>query len=127
MNTITIFCPASLVPDANHLAMALGYGPDDGQTYRLNGWQDAAGLAYAVTSFPLTDDLWAKMGGAVQRPQWDDRPFDISITAARRAQALFLASTDAVPADPRAIIARIGPDALTAVREAGLTRIDDDA
>jgi len=38
---ITIACPDALRNDANNLAMVLGYGPDDAETYVGLNWQDA--------------------------------------------------------------------------------------
>ena len=37
---ITIACPEALRDDANQLAMVLGYGPDDAETYGELNWQD---------------------------------------------------------------------------------------
>ena len=41
---LTIACPATLRSDANNLAMVLGYGPDDAETYVALNWQDAGGF-----------------------------------------------------------------------------------
>ena len=40
---ITVACPEALIADANHLAMVLAQGPEDGETYGQPGWQDAEG------------------------------------------------------------------------------------
>ena len=40
---LTIACPATLCSDANNLAMVLGYGPSDAETYVALNWQDAGG------------------------------------------------------------------------------------
>ena len=40
---LTIACPGALRDDANQLAMVLGYGPDDAETYGELNWQDAGG------------------------------------------------------------------------------------
>ena len=44
---LTIACPATIRSDANNLAMILGYGPDDAETYVALNWQDAGGNLYA--------------------------------------------------------------------------------
>ena len=38
---LTIACPEALRDDANQLAMVLGYGPSDAETYVALNWQDA--------------------------------------------------------------------------------------
>jgi len=38
---LTIACPATIRSDANQLAMVLGYGPADAETYGSLNWQDA--------------------------------------------------------------------------------------
>ena len=43
---LTIACPATLRSDANNLAMVLGYGPSDAETYVALNWQDAGALSY---------------------------------------------------------------------------------
>ena len=40
---LTIACPEALRDDANQLAMVLGYGPSDAETYVAMNWQDAGG------------------------------------------------------------------------------------
>jgi len=40
---ITIPCPEALRDDANNLAMVLGYGPSDAETYVALNWQDVDG------------------------------------------------------------------------------------
>ena len=40
---LTIACPVPLRDDANNLAMVLGYGPSDAETYVALNWQDAGG------------------------------------------------------------------------------------
>ena len=44
---LTIACPDALRDDANQLAMVLGYGPSDAETYVALNWQDAGGTLYA--------------------------------------------------------------------------------
>ena len=38
---LTIACPHALRDDANNLAMVLGYGPADAETYGELNWRDA--------------------------------------------------------------------------------------
>ena len=52
---ITIACPDALRDDANQLAMVLGYGRGDAQTYVDLNWQDADGNLYACASLPVSD------------------------------------------------------------------------
>ena len=40
---LTIACPNALRDDANQLAIVLGYGPADAETYGELNWQDAGG------------------------------------------------------------------------------------
>ena len=52
---LTIACPELMRDDANNLAMVLGYGPDDAQTYIALNWQDADGNLYACASMPESE------------------------------------------------------------------------
>ena len=52
---LTIACPAPLRDDANNLAMVLGFGPSDAETYVVLNWQDAGGNLYACASLPVSD------------------------------------------------------------------------
>ena len=130
MIVLTVACPEALIGDANDLAMVLALGPDDGATYRLNGWQDASGTRYAVTSFPARPEWMAGAQDALQRPDWDtpDNGYTISMAAAERAQALLHIVTD--PADRLARPDRItilpGEEALAGIAAMGLARVPDD-
>ena len=46
----TIAVPEALIPDANHLALALGESSADDQTFNAANYQDAGGNLYAVCS-----------------------------------------------------------------------------
>ena len=48
---VTAACPEDLISDARHLAMVLGFGPEDADTYGEASWQDAAGNLYACASW----------------------------------------------------------------------------
>ena len=52
---LTIACPDALRDDANQLAMVLGYGPSDAETYGELNWQDAGGNLYACASLTVSD------------------------------------------------------------------------
>ena len=51
---LTIACPEALRDDANQLAMVLGYGPSDAETYVALNWQDAGGNLYACASLTVS-------------------------------------------------------------------------
>jgi hypothetical protein len=125
---LTIACPEGLITDANHLAMALGQGVADMQSFRGAVWQDAQGNLYACASFEADEDWLAKAKTEVQRPAWDSGPsYAINLTGARRAQAilgLWLASdTESQPpaASPAALTAIVG---LTADRALELMQLE---
>ena len=52
---LTIACPELMRDDSNQLAMILGYGPADAETYVALNWQDADGNLYACASLPVSD------------------------------------------------------------------------
>ena len=52
---LTIACTDALRSDANNLAMVLGYGPADAETYGTPNWQDADGNLYACASLVVSD------------------------------------------------------------------------
>jgi hypothetical protein len=86
MQRVTAACPAALVADANHLAMVLGLGPADGQSYRIGSWRDADGYAYACVSFLARPEWLAAAQSGLVRPAWDTDQI-IDMAAADRAQA----------------------------------------
>ena len=103
--------------DANDLAMVLAYGPDDGLTYRIAGWHDAHGNLYAAASFEARPEWITAAQSPLTRPAWDVPPYQISMAAANRAQALIVLGED-VTAAPDRIAVRLGdsgPDALSAM------------
>lgn len=124
MPRITAAAPQALISDANHLAMALAYGPADGQTYGGLNWKDAQGNLYAAASFEASDAWVQAAQGALTRPAWDVQPYTISMAAAGRAQAALVFSTSPVAADPTkltAVTGDSGPDTLAAM---GLTAVE---
>jgi len=122
---ITIACPATLLSDANQLAMVLGYRPSDAETYGELNWQDAGGNLYACASLPVSDAFTATAQSGLQRPAWDvDNIIDMD--AARRAQAALLFSLTPVTAMPDKLTACAGDDALATLAAMGLTQVEVD-
>ena len=122
---LTIACPTALRSDANNLAMVLGYGPSDAETYVALNWQDADGNLYAVASLPVSDTFTTAAQVALQRPAWDTDSA-ISMTAANRAQAALVFSLEAVEVAPDKLTACAGDDALATLAAMGLTQVDVD-
>ena len=116
---ITIACPEDLRDDANELAMVLGYGPEDAQTYGALNWQDAEGNLYACASLPVSDVFTTAAQSALQRPVWDTDNI-ISMAAANRAQAALVFSPVPVLALPDKLTACVGDDALAVLTAMGL-------
>ena len=122
---LTIACPEALRDDANQLAMVLGYGPDDAETYVALNWQDAGGNLYACASLIVSDALVSKAQSTLYRPAWDvDNIIDMD--AARRAQAALVFSLTPVTAMPDKLTACVGDDALATLAAMGLTQVEVD-
>jgi hypothetical protein len=122
---ITIACPDALRDDANNLAMVLGYGPDDAETYGELNWQDAGGNLYACASLTVSDTFTTAAQSGLQRPAWDvDNIIDMD--AARRAQAALVFSLTPVTAMPDKLTACVGDDALAVLAAMGLTQVPND-
>ena len=68
MMRVTIACPDGLIGDANQLALCLGLGPEDAQTYGEVVWQDAAGNRYAVASAVVSRHFAAVAASALAEP-----------------------------------------------------------
>jgi len=120
---LTIACPATLRSDANQLAMVLGYGPSDAETYVALNWQDAGGNLYACASLIMSDTFTTAAQVALQRPAWDvDNIIDMD--AARRAQATLVFSLTPVTAMPDKLTACVGHDALATLAAMGLTQVE---
>ena len=120
---LTIACPDALRDDANQLAMVLGYGPDDVQTYVALNWQDVDGNLYAVASLPVSDTFTTAAQVALQRPAWDTDSA-ISMAGANRAQAALVFSLEAVEVAPDKLTACAGDDALVTLAAMGLTQVE---
>ena len=125
---LTIICPAEHRDDANHYAMALGESEADGLTYGEPSWQDASGNAYSVASLPVSLGFIGHATSTLTRPEWDDKPYAISMAAAERAQALvqLWQATEGNDQPPQAtagmILAMAGDDPLALLSAAGLIR-----
>ena len=120
---LTIACPDALQDDANNLAMALGYRPDDAGTYVGLNWQDADGNLYACASLIVSDTFTTAAQSGLQRPSWDTDNI-IDMDAARRAQAALAFSLTPVTAMPDKLTACAGDDALATLAAMGLTQVE---
>jgi len=120
---LTIACPDALRDDANNLAMALGYRPDDAGTYVGLNWQDADGNLYACASLIVSDTFTTAAQSGLQRPSWDTDNI-IDMDAARRAQAALVFSLEAVEVAPDKLTACAGDDALAVLAAMGLTQVE---
>jgi len=119
---LTIACPDALRYDANQLAMVLGYGPDDAETYGGLNWQDAERNLYACASLTVSDTFTTTAQSGLQRPSWDiDNIIDMA--GANRAQAALVFSLTPVTAMPDKLTACAGDDALATLAAMGLTHV----
>ena len=122
---LTIACPATIRSDANQLAMVLGYGSSDAETYVALNWQDAGGNLYACASLTVSDTFTTAAQSPLQRPSWDvDNIIDMD--AARRAQAALVFSLTPIAARPDKIVACAGDDALATLAAMGLVPVEVD-
>jgi len=122
---LTIACPEALRDDANQLAMVLGYGPSDAETYVALNWQDAGGNLYACASLIVSDTFTTTAQSGIQRPSWDTDSH-VNMDAARRAQAALVFSLTPVTAMPDKLTACVGDDALATLAAMGLTQVEMD-
>jgi len=124
---VTIPGPADHINDAQDVAMVLGFGPADAQTYVAPGWQDAQGNLYACASLPVGPDFVSNATSPLERPEWDQEPYQVNMAGANRAQALvpFWQPTEESPepplANPSAITAVVGDDGVLMLTAMGLT------
>jgi len=122
---LTIACPDALRDDANQLAMVLGYGPDDAETYVALNWHDVDGNLYACASLPVSDTFTTTAQSGLQRPAWNTDNH-VNMDAARRAQAALVFSLTPVTAMPDKLTACAGDDALATLAAMGLTQVEVD-
>lgn len=119
MQRITAAAPEALVFYANQMAMCLGYGPADGETFVGNGWQDAAGNLYSAASWEASDDWIARATAPLVRPEWDTTDL-IDMDAANAAQAALVFNPNPLIATPSQIIAVTGDDGPAMLSAMGL-------
>jgi len=122
---LTIACPDALRDDANNLAMVLGYGPSDAETYVALNWQDAGGNLYACASLTVSDTFTTAAQSGLQRPAWDTDNH-VNMAGANRAQAAMVFSLEAVEVAPDKLTACAGDDALATLAAMGLTQVEVD-
>ena len=116
MMRVTIACPEALIGDANQLALCLGLGPEDAQTYGAAIWQDVAGNRYAVASAIVSSRFAADAASPREAPPWG-----ADMAAAGRAQAAIRLDEAAGP-DRLACV--FGDDATAALAVLGLARAE---
>ena len=121
---LTIACTDALRSDANNLAMVLGYGPADAETYGTPNWHDVDGNLYACASLTVSDTFTTTAQTALQRPTWDTDNH-VNMDAARRAQAALVFSLTPVTM-PDKLTACAGDDALATLAAVGLTQVEVD-
>jgi len=97
----TIATPASHIPDANQLALALGESSADDRTFTTATWQDADGNLYAVCS-TVAKPVFAELAG--QPLQAPDHAPDMDLAAATRAQSLLQINNGTASPDVIAVI-----------------------
>jgi hypothetical protein len=122
---LTIACPDVLRDDANNLAMILGYGPSDAETYGALNWQDDDGNLYAVASLPVSAAFTTTAQSGLQRPTWDTDNH-VNMAGANRAQAALVFSLTPVTAMPDKLTACVGDDALATLAAMGLAQVEVD-
>ena len=120
---ITIACPAAWRPDANHFAMALGFGPADALTYGSLNWLDTAGNLYACASLIVSYTFVSKAQSTLSHPAWDTDNH-VNMAGANRAQAALVFSLTPVTAMPDKLTACVSDDALATLAAMGLTQVE---
>ena len=122
---ITIACPDALRDDANNLAMVLGYGPSDAETYVALNWLDTAGNLYACASLIVSDTFTTTAQSSLQRSAWDTDSH-VNMAGANRAQAALVFSLTPVTAMPDKLTACAGDDALATLAAMGIVPVEVD-
>ena len=119
---VTVATPATHIPDANQLALALGESSADDQTFGTASYQDAQGNLYAVAS-TVAKPIFAEMAG--QRLQAPDHAPEMDLVAATRAQSLLQINNGKARPDVIAVI--LGnrlESAQDHIAALGLTRVE---
>ena len=119
---VTAAAAEAMIADSNQLAMALAFGPADGETYRGANWQDANGNLYAAASWEARPEWVTAATQPLVRPAWDVDEI-IDMDAAERAQAALVFSVEPVLAVPTALTAIAGEDGVAALAAMGLVTI----
>ena len=122
---LTIACTELMRDDSNQLAMVLGYGPSDAETYGELNWHDVDGNLYACASLPVSDAFTTTAQSPLQRPAWDTDSH-VNMAGANRAQAALVFSLTPVTAMPDKLTACAGDDALATLAAMGLTQVEVD-
>ena len=121
----TIATPASHIPDANQLALALGESSADDKTFTSASYQDAEGNLYAVCS-TAAKPIFAQLAG--QPLKSPDHAPDMDLAAATRAQGMLQINGGKATPD---VIAVILGDRLESAQDhiaaLGLTRVEQDS
>jgi hypothetical protein len=79
---LTLACPEGLIDQANHMAMVLGRGLPDGNTFGTAVLQDASGARYAAASFEGSEAWLEAACLPLIAPGWDAD----GVTDLRKAQ-----------------------------------------
>ena len=117
---ITVSAPELLVPEANQLAMVLGFSLADGETFVGLNWKDASGNLYSAASFEASEDWVTKAESPLVRPSWDvDNQIDMAM--AEEAQSVLIYSQEPLLANKDNITAIGGMEGIDALIAMGLT------
>jgi hypothetical protein len=120
---VTIVVPEAMIAQANALALVLGRGPADVNTFKQANFQDTPGNRYAVASTVAREIFVTAAGSPLVAP--DFAP-DVDLALAGQAQAM-LTIYDPVEnpatASPTHILTIIHEDSQLALQLAGVTPI----
>ena len=123
---VTIAVPEGIVEEANDLAMVLGQGPNDAYTFRDPTWEDVEGNIYSLASTPIKPSFYTEALSALSRPEWDESPYRVNMSAANRAQDKLVIYNPLSPVTvtTSSILAVIDDDPRSSAIVMGLTRIE---
>ncbi len=127
---LTAAVDATLLDDARSFAATLAFGPADLQTF-VPGWQDANGTAFYAASWEASDEWIAGAQFTLDRPAWDEEPYQINLTGAERAQQAlviwFPSDNKPLPQATEGVLTVIGGMApLDAMAAMGLERVQEE-
>jgi hypothetical protein len=120
-------CSVAVAENANHLAMAIGEGPADGETWVTALHRDAQGNHFIVRNLWVPEGWLDRALGPLTRPEWDTEKI-VDLDKAEAAQEAVLLSDDfddtaSTPATVGKIIACTSGDMDTALAAWGLELI----